>query len=507
MSTPETSPSGRENLDRIAEYIRQLHFKKALVGGIEQEDAFRAMRDLVAIFSDINKEQQAKYAALERELANARRSLSSTNTLGVSQQSETARQVEDLRSANEVQRSRIEELLTALENEREGARDAALRSAQALDEAGQERDNLVQQLAEAAAKQQSTESELDNQQKENARLEKEIARIKQLLNQSDYERESLEEIYLDAKRRRDELLNKADLDAQSILNKANEAAEQLRSAAASEAAEVKSKAEAAWGEMQQRIQDESQALQLRIQKENAAHQARITAEEAELEAKRQQVMEQVKQSQEKLEAERLHSQQQAKAEAEELLAAAQRDAEAIRNDAAAALDAAKQQAEAAMQSAHEAADAEKAAASREIEAQRGEYDKLAERLAVERQQFQAQQEKAKAAVEAQCAEVLKGAQRQADELLAEAQQERSRARADAEALIATAGDTYKKERSKYDALVRKLCDLRMEALQDIQRDISLYQSLAFELSTRGITSDSRNMDGSVELDSATTNSL
>lgn len=487
MSSTENTQASREGLDRIAEYIRQLRFKKALVGGIEQEDAFRAMRDLVAIFSDINKEQQAKCASMEKELAALRRRLSDSTAVGQSQQTESIRQLDELRSANETQRSRINELLTALDNERAGARDSALRSAQELEQARMECETHVREVESLNARLHRADEEGQNLQAQISKLESKLAKANEALNKSDFERETLEEIYLDANRRRTSILDSAAREAEEIRTQASEEAKELKASAAQEAAEKRTAAEAAWVEVQEKIQSET-----------AAHEQKISADQAQIDEQRKKLLARVNEEKAQLEAERTELYSKAKSDAEALLESAKTEASTLvqraKDDSEAMLRTAAESAESVISGASAEAEKLKAALNTEIEERRGEYQKLFSQLQADQKLLQKQKEEAKTLAEAQCADLVAEAKQKADLLLSDAQKERARAQAEADAMIASAGETYKAERSKYDAMVRKLCDLRMEALQDIQKDISMYQTLAFELSTRGISGESRNLD-------------
>lgn len=357
-------------MEQIVNYIKRLKFKKAIVGGIDQEDVYKSMRELVSMFTEAYSVETEKSEKLEKQLSQAEHARELAESRYQSLKSQLAQRLETVKADSdaleqqmEAEKRELTAQIAQLTGEREAAEAALTAQIEAL----------------------TAQCEADAAEKE--RLKAELSEARANLDENTFERESLEDIYLDANRRRKE-----------ILAAAEQAAESMKRAALEEAV----------------------ADQQRIRAEQAAEAAVLAEREEAISAK----------------------EETCKNRCDALLA----EAESAAADVKAAAAAVK-------------ADAEAAAAAIVADAQDASAALLAEAEA-------------------------KGAH-----LVEEAKADAQRRCAEVDAQIKAAQDTYRAERAKHEALLRRLGEARGEVFRSIQKDINLLQSLAFRMSGSGVETE------------------
>ncbi|MBR4132868.1 MAG: hypothetical protein IKT99_07800 [Oscillospiraceae bacterium] len=240
-------------LDRIANYIKKLKFKKAVVGGIEQESAYQAMRDLVSMFTEIYTAETERSGQMEARLQELQQVQSNVDYKVQGLKEQAANRIEKLKADYEARQRKLEEENATLKEQLKKEGDSYSGELVLIQD---ENIQLKDQLQAAA--------------EEKEQLSARLAELNEQVAENDFQHETLEEIYLDANRRRNE-----------ILEAANAQADVLRQNAENENEEAK-----------QRFIADMEAWKAQFDEEKARiegeHEAEIAEYEADLAEKRRQ---------------------------------------------------------------------------------------------------------------------------------------------------------------------------------------------------------------------------
>ena len=240
-------------LDRIANYIKKLKFKKAVVGGIEQESAYQAMRDLVSMFTEIYTAETERSGQMEARLQELQQVQSNVDYKVQGLKEQAANRIEKLKADYEARQRKLEEENSTLKEQLKKEGDSYTGELSLIQD---ENIQLKDQLQAAA--------------EEKEQLSARLAELNEQVAENDFQHETLEEIYLDANRRRNE-----------ILEAANAQADVLRQNAENENEEAK-----------QRFIADMEAWKAQFDEEKARiegeHEAEIAEFEADLAEKRRQ---------------------------------------------------------------------------------------------------------------------------------------------------------------------------------------------------------------------------
>ena len=240
-------------LDRIANYIKKLKFKKAVVGGIEQESAYQAMRDLVSMFTEIYTAETERSGELEARLQEMEQVQSNVDYRVQGLKEQAAARIEKLKEDYEARQRKLEEENGILKEQLKKEGDSYSGELTLIQDENIQLKDQLQAAAEEKEALSARLAELNDQVAENV-----------------FQHETLEEIYLDANRRRNE-----------ILEAANAQADVLRQNAENENEEAKQRFIADMEAWKAQFDEEKQ----RIEGEQAEE---IAAFEAELAEKRRQ---------------------------------------------------------------------------------------------------------------------------------------------------------------------------------------------------------------------------
>ena len=275
-------------LDRIANYIKKLKFKKAVVGGIEQESAYQAMRDLVSMFTEIYTAETERSGQMEARLQELQQVQSNVDYKVQGLKEQAANRIEKLKADYEARQRKLEEENSTLKEQLKKEGDSYTGELSLIQD---ENIQLKDQLQAAA--------------EEKEQLSARLAELNEQVAENDFQHETLEEIYLDANRRRNE-----------ILEAANAQADVLRQNAENENEEAK-----------QRFIADMEAWKAQFDEEKARiegeHEAEIAEFEADLAEKRRQAEAEEAEAKEHCEALIREAQQQA----QDIIANAQAEGE------------------------------------------------------------------------------------------------------------------------------------------------------------------------------------
>ncbi|MGX8698355.1 MAG: hypothetical protein ACSW8F_00290 [bacterium] len=417
-------PNARENgLQPVADYIKELKLKKAVVGGVDQEDAYKAMRQLTQIFSDVYGEVVDENDSLRRQLAEAKKNrggvsaaeLNAANAELVSLRAENGKLKDTLRDAASMKeasdheisklkgqleelRWKVEEIPAAQLTEGDvDAREVAEAAEEKLRAMEAERDAALSALQEAESKAQSVRETIEAAETAEAEAKSQLKSVKkeleELRNAKELDRsdhETLEEIYIDANRRRQEILAAAGNNANEILTAARQEEETMRQKIA---------------EAQEALEAERQSFAQEMEEERARREAEVNA----------------------------------------LLSEGQADLEA-----------------------------------------------RAQELAQDREALEARRQGILDEANAKCDALLAEAEKRGDEIVATAERDAAAAKLEAQRIVNGVGETYRRERAKYEAMLLKLSELRTDILSDIRGDIDQLQKLAFDLTGRSLEQNAKS---------------
>ena len=198
-------------LDRIANYIKKLKFKKAVVGGIEQESAYQAMRDLVSMFTEIYTAETERSGQMEARLQELQQVQSNVDYKVQGLKEQAANRIEKLKADYEARQRKLEEENATLKEQLKKEGDSYSGELVLIqDENVQLKDQL---LAAAEEKEQ---------------LSARLAELNEQVAENNFQHETLEEIYLDANRRRNEILEAANAQADVLRQNAENENEEVK---------------------------------------------------------------------------------------------------------------------------------------------------------------------------------------------------------------------------------------------------------------------------------------
>ena len=250
--------TGSGGLDAVADYLRNLRLRKVVMGGVDQEDAYEAMRELTDIFADVYNEATGETEALRRRLNEAESRVEKRFT----------EEISTIREEKQGLEQSLLELRAELEGEKE-ARSRAEEKAQALEakfseqldgldpvQISEQMRRLAGERDEAKAKAEAVLASVEATRAETERLRQELADVQQLREKEQSERMLLDDIYIQAHRRKDEIINEASERAEALCAEASAQAEAIVSEAKERAdamtAEAKERADAIDAEITER---------------------------------------------------------------------------------------------------------------------------------------------------------------------------------------------------------------------------------------------------------------
>ncbi len=249
MSERTTENQAQITMEDIYAYIEKLSFKTVPFGGVDRDSALAAIQEINNMFSDVYDDLLTQLETLQNERAALRK-----------RQSPLERELASLRTEKESLSLTIQKQMENVDKATETERYFR----QCENELREELDNLRQKLREK-----------DSQIGE---LEKKHARELELAKAGAAEKgETLEEIYLDARKQRAEMLQTAQEKAEEITRNASQEALQLRTSAEQEASQMRSAAEKDATELRNTAKRET--TQLRTETEREISALRHTAEQ------------------------------------------------------------------------------------------------------------------------------------------------------------------------------------------------------------------------------------
>lgn len=205
-------------LNEVAEYLKRVRLKSAVVGGVDREDAYQAMSRLTQIFSKVYNELANENNALRQQNADLKKALDAEK-----------KRAEKPASAEET--APAENAAPAIELP-ENSSEAVLEVAE---KAQKEITRLRTELSEAVRRGASAEEALDAEKVKSEKLiadlnaaSAELKTIKEADREREFEKETLEEIYIDAKRKRNNMIAEAQEEAERIRSGAEEDLKELR---------------------------------------------------------------------------------------------------------------------------------------------------------------------------------------------------------------------------------------------------------------------------------------
>ena len=198
-------------LDRIANYIKKLKFKKAVMGGIEQESAYQAMRDLVSMFTEIYTAETERSGQLEARVQELQQVQSNVDYKVQGLKEQAASRIEKLKADYEARQRKLEEENSTLKEQLKKEGDSYSGELTLIQD---ENIQLKDQLQAAA--------------EEKEQLSSRLAELNEQVAENNFQHETLEEIYLDANRRRNEILEAANAQADVLRQNAENENEEAK---------------------------------------------------------------------------------------------------------------------------------------------------------------------------------------------------------------------------------------------------------------------------------------
>ncbi len=413
----DTTNEQRENdLNRVANYIKKLKFKKAVVGGIEQEGAYQAMRELVSIFTEIYTAETERSDQLEVQLQQAREEQATAEKRILLLKEQTSQKAEKLRGEIDDQYRKLEEENNALKKR---LQNQTVGSSSELEDLKKENDDLKKQLQSRTV---SSSNEAEDLRKENkdlhTQIEKlaseknnlafELQKLQDHMKENKFQHETLEEIYLDANYRRKQIIDTANADAERMKQE-------------TEASNAKAKQS-----FEEEIQAERDAFDADLNNQRTAFYADMDARRTAFDMKQKQLEEEQQEASEKFNRDLAQSREQLIAQ---------------------------------------------------------------ERATHERCDALLKEAEGKAFV------LITNAETEGKEIISRANAEAEQRKVEMDQLVASAQEKYKAERTRYDNMLRRLGEMRAEVLRGIQRDINEMQSVAFQLSSSEIDAETETIVG------------
>lgn len=242
------------SIENIAEYIRNLKFKKAVVGGIDQENVYSEIRTLITMFNEAYNDIAKQKSEAEKQVQDVKKEL------------------EDERSQNEARLRSIEEqTIQHLEKSRAENKELKKR----LDAVNTDGEARAQRKVSALEGDiEKLEDSIKELTEENFSLKAQLSDTQSKFNEMTFRNETLEEIYIDANRKRTEMIQKANEDASAIIKEAEVRGEEIKMNAEKENNELISK--------NQQIKDDIDALENEIETKRATMMDECNKEVAEI---------------------------------------------------------------------------------------------------------------------------------------------------------------------------------------------------------------------------------
>ena len=254
-------------MEGIAEYIKDLKFKKAVVGGIDPENAYSEMRTLVSMFNDVYNAEAQKTADAEKK-------------------------VEELTAALDDEKSRNEARLRSIEEQTiqhlEKSRNENIELKKRLEAAGSDGEEKIRaqkRITSLEGHVTSLEETIRNLKIENSEIKGELSEAQAKCKEIDFRKETLEDIYLDANRKRTDMIEKATKDAEAIIKEAEAQVLTIKENAVKENDELIAKNESLKNEnetMASEVEAKRAAMLEECEKEAAEVRAKNEAENAEI---------------------------------------------------------------------------------------------------------------------------------------------------------------------------------------------------------------------------------
>lgn len=516
-----------DGLARIADYINQLQFKKAVVGGIAQESAYQAMRDLVSIFTEVYTQETEHSAQLEAQMVSLRAEVTRANQEAENWKAQAQRMGEE--SGAEMYADPTLQLrVTELERERDNLQRLEAEARRALEQSEAKvgkletenavlRQQLVQpetgftdMMEEVKLQLEERETKIRDLTAQKDRLEQEAKSTRALREQIEAQLGTLrgengnlqkENHSLSAEnlRLREQLLSaqEADVQTRRALEAKAQAEERLeRQLRENEKLQEQLSARDDYStEELGQIQSKAQELNARLMKaeeENRSltEQLRRVKEQAEEASFQHETLEQIY-----LDANRRRK---------ETVDAANAQAESILRASEAEVRKRKQQLEGEAAEARAQMEREqqefRQKQQQELEQFEQQRTQAQERYAAELEQHKQDQEQLLEKAKEDREALLSQARADADKLIADAQEQAEECRIQAENLVQSANSTYKKERARYEDLLHRLAELRASAMRGIQEDMNRFQAMAFELSNSSMGEETRALVGLDQMD-------
>ena len=198
-------------LDRIANYIKKLKFKKAVMGGIEQESAYQAMRDLVSMFMEIYTAETERSSQLEARVQELQQVQSNVDYKVQGLKEQAASRIEKLKADYEARQRKLEEENATLKEQLK-----------------KEGDNYSGEINLIQDENIQLKDQLQAAVEEKEQLSSRLAELNEQVAESTFQHETLEEIYLDANRRRNEILEAANAQADVLRQNAENENEEAK---------------------------------------------------------------------------------------------------------------------------------------------------------------------------------------------------------------------------------------------------------------------------------------
>lgn len=247
FNEPAFDNAGKTDLGEISEFIKNLKLKSVPIGGIDKASAIDALRELYRMFTKVHEDTTSQLAMERKTQQTLRRN-----------EKDLEQQISALKAENEAMAQTVKQ---QLENSNKAAE---------LENDFRRRESGMQNELDALRQ------KLKELEDESADLRRKHQRELELAKAGAAEKgETLEEIYLDARRSRSEMLEQAQKTAEEILEKANQGADEQRRLAEQDVADKKQLA----GEIVQQANEN--AAQILKQAELEHEESRQRCEESE----------------------------------------------------------------------------------------------------------------------------------------------------------------------------------------------------------------------------------
>ena len=265
-------------LEKIGTYIENLKFRTAIMGGVDKEEVYTALREIYRMFGEAYEQSRA-----QGEIAGASRG-GEEITRCRAELSEKNEEIEWLKSQNEGLEQQLQQVSTGeaaeqrekywsekvetLEAEIQKQQEKGIEKEQKLRRENEE--DVARYREEVTALRKQAEARVAEQQMELEELKKALESLMKEHERREHEHEhelslartgaelrseTLEQIYLEAREQRTEMIEKAQREAEAILSQAREEEQSARSESIREAEEKYLQAQRELIEAQQRVEE------------------------------------------------------------------------------------------------------------------------------------------------------------------------------------------------------------------------------------------------------------